>query len=103
MASPPVGEAVQDLALAGSEPAVDVFPAEGLQVAMPIRKVHADLPLQPSASPAQPSPTSISHAASSHRVSAETPPPLQALPQSRSWWSRLRRGISGQPRSAVEV
>jgi general secretion pathway protein A len=118
-ASPPAGEAVQDLALAVST-AIDLFPPEDAQTAqirlqpetgtvhtgaaeMPIRKVHADLPLQPSASSARSSPISISHAASSHRVSVETPPPLQAPPQSRSWWSRLRRGISGQPRSAVEV
>jgi putative secretion ATPase (PEP-CTERM system associated) len=122
--APPVVEvaspvAVEDLALAGSTPAIDVFPAEGAQAAqirlqpeavavhaaaaeMPIRKVHADLPLQPPASPAPASPTSISHAVSSHRLPAG-PPPLQAPPQSRSWWSRLRRGISGQPRSAVEV
>jgi hypothetical protein len=119
LATPPVGEAVQDLELAESTSAIDVFPTEGLQTPqirlqpeatvhagaaeMPIRKVHADLPLQPSAAPAPASPTSISHAASSHRVSAEIPPPLQAPPQSRSWWSRLRRGISGEPRSAVEV
>jgi hypothetical protein len=102
LASLPVGEAVPDLALSGSTPAIDVFPAEGLEAAVPIRKVHADLPLQPSAAPVPSSPTSISHAASSRRVSAETPSPLQAPPQSRSWWSRLRRGISGQPRSAVE-
>jgi putative secretion ATPase (PEP-CTERM system associated) len=103
LAGPPAGEAVQDFAMAGRTPAIEAFPTEGLQVAMPIRKVHADLPLQPSASPVPASPSSISHAASSHRVSVETPPPLQAPPQSRSWWSRLRRGISGQPRSAIEV
>jgi hypothetical protein len=32
-----------------------------------------------------------------HRVHGEAPPPQQG------WWTRLRRGISGHPRSAVEV
>jgi len=112
-------EVVPDLALAGSAQAIDVFPAEGSQAGqiqlhpgpaavhagaadMPIRKVHADLPLQAPVAPSPVATTPVSRGIPSHRVLTEAPT-IQAPPQSRSWWSRLRRGISGQPRSAVEV
>jgi general secretion pathway protein A len=112
---------VRDLALIASAPAIDIAGADVAEVTqirpqppastghvragdMPIRKVHADLPLQPAASPAPASIAPVSRASSSLRVPVESPPPRQAPPQPRSWWSRLRRrGMSGEPRSAVEV
>lgn len=109
---------VTDLALAARAPAID-FAAQKAQATqiraepaaaaahvragdMPIRKVHADLPLQPTAAPAPIAP--VFRPSLSPRVaSVEASPPRQAPPQPRSWWSRLRRGISGHPRSTVEV
>jgi putative secretion ATPase (PEP-CTERM system associated) len=108
-----------DLALLGNTPAIDIGAAEGAQprqirpqpgtappyapaAEMPIRSVHADLPLQatsPTIAPASIAP--VARATSTRRVLAEAP--RQAPPQRRSWWSRLRRGSSGPPRSAVEV
>jgi len=65
-----------------------------IDVAGPVRPapVHADLPLQ---APAAPAPATRVNPG--HRVHGEAPPPQQG------WWTRLRRGISGHPRSAVEV
>jgi putative secretion ATPase (PEP-CTERM system associated) len=78
-------------------PAVQAHPDD-----VPVRKSHADLPLQAPAAlappPSQPEP--VRRMSPSYRVLNEAPPPQP--PQQKSWWSRVRRGLSGQPRS-VEV
>src|SRR5262249_54225098 len=69
---------------------------------MSVRRGHADLPFQaapvPTPSPSQPAPAS--RLSPSYRTLNETSSPQK--PQQKSWWSRFRRGASGQ-RSAVEV
>jgi putative secretion ATPase (PEP-CTERM system associated) len=55
--------------------------------------VHADLPLQAAAAPASVAPVSPGR-----RVLLSEPPPPH-----KGWWTRFRRGVSGHPRSAVEV
>src|SRR5262249_31948361 len=69
-----------------------------------LRRAHSDLPLQtPAAAPAPPppyapAPVSRVNVNSSYYALTEAPPPHK--PAYKSWWSRLRRGVTGQP---VEV
>jgi general secretion pathway protein A len=75
--------------------AIRAFPEEAS-----LRRPHADLPLQapPAAAPAPPMP--VSRVSPGSRMLSEVPSGRQPH---KSWWSRLRRGVTGQPRSTVEV
>ena len=77
---------VPEVALIGSPPAIDLALPEG-----PV-PMHADLPLQ---APAVLAP--VARVNPSHRVLCEAPP------RHEGWWTRLRRGVSGHPRPAVEA
>jgi general secretion pathway protein A len=101
---------VQDVALLGSPLANDVAgvhssapiqirpePRAAVRLRtedIPLGKVHADLPLQ---APAAPPAARVSPG---RRVVSEAPPPP---PRPEGWWTRIRRGVSGRPRPAVEV
>ena len=105
-----------DLAMLGSTASIDIFGTESNPAAIEtqpaavpshsradevsFRQGHGDLFLQrPASSP--PDPFALAPRSTViYRATAELPPPP---PGPRSWWSRLRRGLSGQPRSAVEV
>jgi len=110
---------VPDLAMLGSTPSIDIFGTESNPAAiqtqsaavpsharadeMSFRQGHGDLFLQrPTSSPPADPFALAPRSTVIYRATAEMPPPRQA-PGPRSWWSRLRRGLSGQPRSAVEV
>jgi putative secretion ATPase (PEP-CTERM system associated) len=56
-------------------------------------------PAVPTPAPAQPAPPS--RLSPGYRTLNETSFPQK--PQQKSWWSRFRRGVFGEPRSAVEV
>src|SRR5215467_8817657 len=112
-----------DLALIGSTPSIEIFgtesnpatiqrepataPSHSRADEVSFRQGHADFWLQRPATsgpasylPVDP-PALAPRSTVVYRATAEIPPPRPPGP--RSWWSRLRRGLSGQPRSAVEV
>jgi hypothetical protein len=107
------------LAMLGSTPSIDIFGTESEPAAiqtqpaavashtradeMSFRQGHGDLFLQRPTSSAPADPFALAPRSTViYRATAEMPPPRPA-PGPRSWWSRLRRGLSGQTRSAVEV
>jgi putative secretion ATPase (PEP-CTERM system associated) len=94
MGSPPIGIATAEGAPAAIRTQMDMVALQAFPEEIPL-KPRADLPLQ---APAATAP--VSRVSANHRVLSEPPPPDK--PEHRSWWARLRRAASGQPRS-VEV